>query len=249
MTDPDADVASPRDLSHAEIALFAHELRGALTVIAGYTALLRHPLSEPERLAALDGIERAIARADALCGDALQGRTPAPAASRLTETVSLLELAEEAVADQRSATGREVRLRIDAEGPLTVRGDGQALARVLGNLICNAAKYSPAGTPIDVCVERRSRPFLGEVAVIEVADRGPGIPAGMRERVFEPFARLPRDEASAGTGLGLAVVRNVIDAHDGRVEIVDRQGGGAVVRVELPADIPASARENANSSG
>ena len=64
-------------MSHADIALFAHELRGTLTVIAGYAALLRHPLGERERVAALDGIERAIARADSLCGDALEGRAPA----------------------------------------------------------------------------------------------------------------------------------------------------------------------------
>jgi len=237
MTDADAPSQDPRDLSHAEIALFAHELRGALTVIAGYTALLRHPLASRERQAALDGIERAIARADVLCGDALEGRAPVPTTARVLDPVSVTELAEQTAADQHSATGRNIRVRIESPVELIVKGDGQALARVLGNLVGNAAKYSPPETPLDVCVTREVRPFLGDAAVIEIADRGPGIPAEMRERVFEPFERLGRDAETPGTGLGLAIVRNVVIAHDGSVEILDREGGGTVVRIELPAEV------------
>lgn len=236
MTDSGYTGQDPRDLSHAEIALFAHELRGALTVMSGYTALLRHPLDEAEREAALSGIERAIARADALCADALEGRAPAPATARVREPVIIAELAEQAASDQRFATGREVRVRLDAPAGLIVKGDGQALARVLGNLVSNAAKYSPPDTPLDVCVDLVQRPFLGDMAVIEVADRGPGIPTEMRDRVFEPFERLDRDEHQPGTGLGLAVVKSVVTSHGGRVDIVDRDGGGAIVRVELPAE-------------
>ena len=79
MSDPPGAVADPRDLSHADAALFAHELRGALTVIAGYAGLLRHRLDERETEGAIEGIERAISRADALCAEALAGRTPVPA--------------------------------------------------------------------------------------------------------------------------------------------------------------------------
>jgi signal transduction histidine kinase len=237
MTDSSDENSVPRDLSHAEIALFAHELRGALTVIAGYTALLRHSLAEQERAAALDGVERAIARADSLCGDALAGRAPAPSKARIREPVAIPELAEQTVADQRSATSRDVRLQVEADAEdLVVTGDNQALARVLGNLVGNAAKYSPSDTPVDVRVLREVRPFLGDAAVIEICDRGPGVPLEMREVVFEPFQRLPRDESTPGTGLGLAVVRNVVVAHDGRVRILDRDGGGTVVRLELPAE-------------
>lgn len=228
---------TPKDMSHEDIAVFAHELRGALTVIAGYTALLRHPLDEPERAAALDGIERAIARADSLCSDALAGRAPTPSKARVTESVALKDLAEQTLADQHSATGREIRLLIagGAEN-LTVTGDRQALARVLDNLVGNAAKYSPTPEPVEVRIVREARPFLGDSAVIEVIDRGPGIPPEMRDLLFEPFQRLARDEETPGTGLGLAVVKSVVVAHDGRVKILGREGGGSIVRVELPAE-------------
>jgi signal transduction histidine kinase len=224
----------PRDLSHAEIALFAHELRGALTVIAGYSALLRHPLDTREESAALDGIERAIARADALCGEALAGRTPSPIKARVLESVSVRLLVEQAAADQHSATGRDVNVAWEPDDDIVISGDSQALARVLGNLIGNAIKYSPADSAIDVRACKDSRPFLGDTCVIEVADRGPGIPEEMRDLVFEPFERLERDAEAPGTGLGLAVVKNVVEAHDGRIRLSDREGGGTVVRVELP---------------
>ena len=224
----------PRDLSHAKIALFAHELRGALTVIAGYTGLLRHPLNAREQDAAIEGIERAIARADSLCGEALAGRTPSPSKARVSEAVSVRLLVDQAAADQHSATSRTVNVSWEPTDDMVVQGDELALARVLGNLIGNAIKYSPADSVVDVRAYQQSQPFLGDAAVIEIADRGPGIPAEMREQVFEPFARLPRDENAPGTGLGLAVVKNVVSAHDGRIQIRGRDGGGTVVRVELP---------------
>ena len=130
-------------------------------------------------------------------------------------------------------------LEPDAES-LVVIGDEQALSRVLGNLIGNAAKYSPGDSPVDVRVAREVRPFLGDAAVIEISDRGPGSPprcargSSSLSSGWSAINRLP------GTGLGLAVVRNVIAAHDGHVQIVDREGGGTVIRVELPAQPPLS---------
>jgi two-component system, OmpR family, sensor kinase len=219
------------ELSREDLALFAHELRGALTVIAGYTALMRHELSPAERQGALEGIERAIARADMLCADALAGRPPLAASSRLAEKVAVAPLAEHVVADQRSATGRDIVLSI-APGVTgaEVLGDEQALERVLGNLIGNAAKYSPPSDPVEVSLA----PGVADNVAIEVADRGLGIPEADRERVFEPFARLDRDAEKPGTGLGLAIVADVVERHRGSIDVLDREGGGTVVRIELP---------------
>ncbi len=223
---------SDRDLSYAQLAVYAHELRGALTVIAGYSELLRRPLDEAERLASLDGIERAIRRADALCGAALAGLEPTQREGQPGQRVSLRELAEQVARDQRGATGRSV---VVACGPdVTVAGDELTLTRMLENLVGNAAKYSPSDNEVEIRLGTCDEPLLGPMACIEVLDRGTGIPEEYRDRVFEPFARLDRDAEKPGTGLGLTVVREVAEAHGGAVRVDDREGGGSVVRVLLP---------------
>lgn len=218
-------------LTSEALASYAHELRGALTVIAGYTELLRHPLTPVERESALGGIERAILRADALCADALAG-LPYAGASRAFCPVSLSLLAEQVAADQRSATGRTIDVNLEAAGQIL--GDPDALARVLANLIDNAAKYSPSRTSIEIRVaeEHGAAP---PIVVVEVADRGPGITEDELVQVIEPFARLDRDADIPGTGLGLGIVDNVVGAHDGRLSVSERDGGGAIVRLEFPA--------------
>jgi two-component system OmpR family sensor kinase len=113
-----------------------------------------------------------------------------------------------------------------------VNGVGDDLHRLAGNLIENALIHTPPGTPVTVSVRRE-----GESAVLEVADRGPGVPLDMRERVFERFARGAGDAApSGGSGLGLAIVRAVASSHGGSVEILDAEGGGARFVVTLPAE-------------
>lgn len=220
MTDPtERPVPSRQDLS-----LCAHDVRGALTVIAGYTGLLRRGLEPAEQRAALDGIDAAIGRIDRLVGETLSGRPlPRPAPTRL----DLATLAEQAAADARAAYRRNVTVTGDRE--VCAEGDGVALARVLENLLSNAAKYAPDG-PIDVDVRRR-----GERAVLEVADRGPGIPERDRSAVFEPFRRLTDDPATPGTGLGLAVVSSIVERMGGSAEMSERPGGGTVARITLPA--------------
>ena len=99
---------------------------------------------------------------------------------------------------------------------------------VVSNLLENAARYSPDGSPIDVTLRGE-----GRKVVLDVADRGKGIPAQHRERIFEKFFRL--DDGGAGTGLGLSICRAVTEAHGGTVEVFPRDGGGTVFRVALPA--------------
>jgi signal transduction histidine kinase len=208
-----------------QLAVCAHDLRGTLTVISGYVDLLRRDdLTHAERADALSGIEAAVGRADALIGDTLAGRVRS---SVIAERVDVAIVARQAAADERAATNREVRLEID--GQPAVSGDAAALHRVFENLLVNAAKYAPVG-PIELRVAEE-----GKRVVIEVADRGPGIPAEERERVLEPFARLERDIDAPGSGLGLTVVRSVTERMGGRVEVRERDGGGTVMHVELPA--------------
>jgi len=228
MTGTDDKRSVPRE----DLAVFAHELRGTLTVISGYSEMLRRPMHEAERLAALDGIHRAIRRADALCSEVLSGKPPYRPGESVVEPVELRALAEHIAAEQRAATSRPIV--VEAPEETAVAGDELALARVLTNLVTNAVKYSPAEEPVLVTIGRTTTTDLGETAVIEVSDRGSGIPHEQRERIFEPFERLERDVDVPGTGLGLAIVRDVVASHGGRVEIQDRLGGGTIIRIELP---------------
>lgn len=211
--------------SAQDLAICAHDLRGALTVIAGYTALLgRDDLTATERAEAVDGIDAAIRRADALVTKTLEG---AGADEERGEAVDLAQVALRAAADARAAHGREIR--VEAASGVRVRGDEQALTRMLENLLGNAAKYALAG-PIDVVVLGD-----GEHAVLQVLDRGPGIPEDSRESVLEPFTRLERDAEKPGSGLGLTAVTSVAERHGGRVTISARDGGGAAISVTFPA--------------
>jgi signal transduction histidine kinase len=216
----------------ADLAIFAHELRGALTVIAGYGVMLHRALPETQRLAALDGIRRAVARADALCGAVLEDRFATESTKMPRSLVELCALAERIAAEQRAATERTIVVETDDD--IAILGDEDALARVLTNLVANAAKYSPAGTAVHVRVARETTLALGTTVIVEVSDRGPGIPSEARERIFEPFERLARDSETPGTGLGLAIIRDVVTAHSGFVNIHDREGGGTTMRVEIP---------------
>jgi two-component system OmpR family sensor kinase len=111
-----------------------------------------------------------------------------------------------------------------------VQGSGDDLHRLALNLIENAFLHTPTGTPVVASVRSED----GQV-VLEVADRGPGVPEDRRDRVFERFARSDAGRtATGGSGLGLAIVRAVAEAHDGSVQLREAEGGGALFSVRIP---------------
>jgi two-component system sensor histidine kinase KdpD len=106
--------------------------------------------------------------------------------------------------------------------------DDVLLGQVLMNLIENALKYTPEGTPLELAAEEAE----GAVSV-EIRDRGPGLVPGEEERIFEKFYRGPV-KGARGAGLGLAICRAILEAHQGSIEAFNRAGGGAVFRLRLP---------------
>ena len=130
---------------------------------------------------------------------------------------------------ERRMEGR--RVAVDLPPTLLVPCDAVLLEQVFVNLLENALKYSPPESPIEISAAEEG----GEV-VASVADRGPGIPAHARDRVFEKFFRL-RDGGGGGVGLGLAICRGIVAAHGGRIWVEDRPGGGARFRLVLPAGV------------
>jgi two-component system sensor histidine kinase KdpD len=125
--------------------------------------------------------------------------------------------------------GRELDVRIPEDLPL-VAFDPVLVEQVIINVVENAAKYTPPESPIEVAAIASG----GEVT-IEIADRGPGIPADHRDRVFEKFFRL-RDGEGGGVGLGLTICRAIVNAHGGRIWVSERSGGGASFRFTLPLE-------------
>jgi signal transduction histidine kinase len=121
------------------------------------------------------------------------------------------------------------------DGALTVRGDANRLSQVVGNLLSNAIKYSPDGGVVDVVGEAD-----GEIVRLSVSDQGVGIPAEQQAQIFTKFFR--GDAAAsgiAGSGLGLAFARAVVEAHGGRMSFTSKVGVGSTFRVELPRAAPA----------
>jgi signal transduction histidine kinase len=115
-----------------------------------------------------------------------------------------------------------------------LRADPDALDRVLDNLISNAIKFNRPGGEVSV----RLRPSGEGMALIEVGDSGLGIPEEEQQRVFERFYRGREATRVSGTGIGLATVRELVEAHGGRIELSSRLGEGTLVRVRWPMDRP-----------
>jgi signal transduction histidine kinase len=205
------------------LANASHELRSPLARIRMGLELM----SERPSPTARDEIARNIAELDQLIDEILlASRLDAKEADMGTiETVDLTGLAAEECA------------RVDAEldvaenacsEALTVRGVPRLLRRAIRNLLENARRYG-AG---EISVELGNRHGAAE---IRVNDRGPGVPAALRDRIFEPFYRLPgASERNGGVGLGLALVKSITERHGGSVRCEDRPGGGASFVIALP---------------
>jgi signal transduction histidine kinase len=212
------------------VADASHELRTPLTSILANLELLESELAGEQRDMA-DSALRSSRRMRRLVGDLLLLARADAGREMPREPVDLSAVAAEA-ARESSVLSNEHPLALDLPGPVILSGVPDDLHRLAGNLIENALIHTPAGTPVTVSVRRE-----GGNAVLEVADRGPGVPREMRERVFERFARGAGDAApTGGSGLGLAIVRAVTAAHDGHVDLGDAEGGGARFVVTLPAE-------------
>jgi two-component system OmpR family sensor kinase len=214
----------------------SHELRTPLTSIRGFAELYRQgAASSPEELARLmRRIEDEGARMGLLVDDLLLLARLDRERPIASDVVDLVPVAADAVHDARAVDpSRPVTLA--AAGSFVVVGDESRLRQILGNLVGNALKHTPAGTPVHVGLAARDvggTPY----AVLSVADEGPGLSAADAERVFERFYRADpsRARTEGGAGLGLAIVSALAAAHGGTVEVETSPGEGATFRVLLP---------------
>jgi signal transduction histidine kinase len=223
------------------IASVSHELRTPLTQISmfGETLMLGRERSEGERRQFASIIHREASRLASLVENVMRfTRTSSnrfalrPEVRRLADEVdqalaAFRPIADAAPASITSALDRTVHASVDPG----------AFRQIVLNLLDNAVKYGPAGQRIDLSLVRD-----GSHAVLAISDEGPGIPLADRERVFDPFVRLePRPRRVAGTGIGLAVVRELVTALGGSVSAHDAATGGAAFTVRIPIVEPGAA--------
>ncbi|PFG32203.1 sensor histidine kinase [Sanguibacter antarcticus] len=237
-----------REASEARMRRFiadaSHELRTPLATVRGYGELYRMgALTTPEALSdTMRRIEDSATRMGSLVEDLLR-------LARLDEgrpldnvPVDLAVVASDAMSDLHALDpSRQVRLvplQPDGQtGACVVVGDEGRLRQVLANLVGNAARHTPRGTPVEVALGFDTDDDGERTAVLEVRDHGPGIPSEHGERVFERFFRVDssRNRDSGGSGLGLAIVAAIVERLGGAARVQETPGGGLTVRIELPA--------------
>jgi two-component system OmpR family sensor kinase len=213
----------------------SHELRTPLASIRGYAELFRIGAArEPaDTTKAMTRIEQEAARMGVLVEDLLTLARLDELREPVREPVDLAALARDAVDDAR-ASAPERAIHVDANGSATLLADPHQLRQVLGNLLGNALVHTPAGSAVDVRVDRD-----GDDVRLEVRDHGRGLPTEDAGVLFERFWRAEggRERGRGGAGLGLAIVSGIVAAHHGTVAAVNAPGGGASFTVRLPAPV------------
>ena len=210
-----------------------HELKSPLSAIAAAAELLDGPMPEEARRRFLDNIRNESARLREiverlLALAALEKRQ----GLEKVETVALAEFVRGLVGEREPLLLRTgVRVRVHCGEASAWRGERFLLHQAVGNLLDNAIDFSPRGGEIEIRCEPR-----GPLLALLIRDHGPGIPAYARWRLFERFYSLPRPNGGAkSSGLGLCLVKEVADLHQGRVSVENHTGGGVLATLELPA--------------
>ena len=248
-------IGTTRDITHFReadtlkdtfISVVSHELKTPVSIIKGYAETLRRPKAREDPDLIDEMLNDIVGEADRLArlvDDLLD-------ASRLEagglsfheiEEVDLSIIARRVVERYQGQTDRhDLCLDFGDDFP-TIEGDAQRLEQVMDNLVSNAIKYSPRGG--DVTIKGRSSP--AEV-VVSVSDEGVGIPLDEQERIFHRFYRMegPETRAVSGTGLGLYLVRAIVEAHGGRIWINSTPGQGATFHVALPRETGLALRQS-----
>jgi heavy metal sensor kinase len=217
----------------------SHELRNPLATMQNtIEVILERPRTVEEQRSALESLGEDVARLRRIVGDLLLLARADNGRLALEREPVALEGLVQALAEtyQARAVEQGVTLEVDAPVRVEVEGDERWLYQLVGNLLDNALKFTPAGGRVTVAV----RPQPGR-ALLSVGDTGPGIPEESLERIFERFYQVDLSrtrEQKSGSGLGLAIAAWIAQAHGGRIFAGNQAEGGALFTVELPLRLP-----------
>ncbi len=232
------------------LSIVSHELKTPLTSLKGMAQFLRRQFKNPDSAAfkmicqgvcqGLADMERSIYRMEVLVNDLLD--------VNLVETnmfvlhrkrCDLVELCRHLINEYTAGAGPALTFETLGES-IEVEVDVDRISQVIINLLSNARKYSPKGTPITLTLEQ-----AGYESIVSVRDIGVGIPAEMQSHIFEPFYRVPGIEiqtgSSVGLGLGLYISRKIVERHGGRIEVQSMPGEGSTFSIVLPLYIDPTA--------
>jgi signal transduction histidine kinase len=205
----------------------AHEINNPLEGMANYLTLAQDALARGDTASAaqrLRGVQQGLQQAAGTVRQVLTQSEPGQAARQPVDVNRILADTVEFIRSRREFAGIRFGVAL-SEGSLPTLGNAIMLGQVASNLLLNACEAQPSGGAVDV-VSRRD----GGTVVVDVADRGPGVPESDRFRVFEPFF-----STKQSSGLGLSVCHAITRQHDGDLKVLPREGGGAVFRMTLPA--------------
>lgn len=215
----------------AYLAAVAHDLRNPLAALKTGVAIVQKKTGKPDGMAGtFAAIDRQIDRLSRMVGDLLDMvRIEAGKLELRREPIDLRSAVRDQVEFYRPTTDKhELVARIPDE-PALCNCDPMRVEQLLGNLIINAIKYSPQGGRVEVTLKLEA-----DELVISVEDEGVGMPKDALEKIFAPFWRRRMEGRIEGAGLGLSVVRRIVEAHGGKVEVESEPHLGSVFRVRLP---------------
>lgn len=215
------------------LSAVSHEMRTPLTAMLGFTEFLLENDVTPEQLAmSLSTIHKETERLHELISNFLDlQKHKARRETYCFDSLATRALLQEAADLFAGGTNTHPIEIVCPDDIPAVMGDEGKIHQVLNNLISNACKYSPEKAPITLGASADS-----DLVRISVADKGNGIPPEMRERIFEKFYRIDNNDRrqTGGTGLGLALVKEIVSAHSGRVWVEENPGGGSLFCIEIP---------------
>lgn len=232
-------IAAQRQAQAAFLGGVAHDLRNPLSALKIAIEMLDTPGPLPAELQlrrTIRVIARQIDLLDRMTSDFLDmSKIEAGELELRLESHDVAAIVR-GTAELFDPTSRHrMRLRVP-DKPVIATCDALRIEQALSNLVSNAIKYSPAHQPIDIVLEER-----GDEIVLEVSDRGIGIPREELDRIFQPFQRGANKSAIPGTGLGLANARRIVESHNGRMEVESTPSRGSTFRIYLPREPATSA--------